>query len=464
MSTSNRKSSSSGSRPSAPRGGRDGRFAASSRPARPTSSRGQAGSFSSRPSASSGRGSSSARPFARRRGAGVPLVSSARGSQAPRSGSFSPRPSATRSATGRPATGRPSATGRAVSGRPALARPAAGRQQASGRAGLGRTPSRRPRTTAGSVLSGVASRVPSGGAPRKVVLGLVAVGVLAVVALVVVAVLSRMPVFVITGIDATASEHVSADTIAKLAAIEDGTTLLSVDTSAVERNVRQNPWVRGVSVRREFPDTLGITVEERKVGALVVLGSGSSVWALGDDGVWIEPVQVDSSGSDDVTASALAKAQELGCILITNVPSSVDPAQGAQATDDTVRAVLAYQDQLPPDISSKAQVYYAASTGSTSVVLSDGLEISLGQPTDINAKAQALTEILKTYAGQLTYVNVRVPSKPSYRKVSGDAVLAGDAASVVEQKAAEAETAATAAATTGPAASATTADASSSSG
>ena len=364
----------------------------------------------------------------------------------------------------RPASSRPSATGRAVSGRPALARPAAGRQQASGRAGLGRTPSRRPRTTAGSVLSGVASRVPSGGAPRKAVLGLVAVGVLAVVALVVVAVLSRMPVFVITGIDATASEHVSVDTIAKLAAIEDGTTLLSVDTSAVERNVRQNPWVKDVSVRRKFPDTLGITVEERKVGALVVLGSGSSVWALGDDGVWIEPVQVDSSGSDDVTASALAKAQELGCILITNVPSSVDPAQGAQATDDTVRAVLAYQDQLPPDISSKAQVYYAASTGSTSVVLSDGLEISLGQPTDINAKAQALTEILNTYAGQLTYVNVRVPSKPSYRKVSGDAVLAGDAASVVEQKAAEAETAATAAATTGPAASATTADASSSSG
>ena len=314
------------------------------------------------------------------------------------------------------------------------------------------------------MLSGVASRVPSGGAPRKAVLGLVAVGVLAVVALVVVAVLSRMPVFVITGIDATASEHVSVDTIAKLAAIEDGTTLLSVDTSAVERSVRQNPWVKDVSVRRKFPDTLGITVEERKVGALVVLGSGSSVWALGDDGVWIEPVQVDSSGSDDVTASALAKAQELGCILITNVPSSVDPAQGAQATDDTVRAVLAYQDQLPPDISSKAQVYYAASTGSTSVVLSDGLEISLGQPTDINAKAQALTEILNTYAGQLTYVNVRVPSKPSYRKVSGDAVLAGDAASVVEQKAAEAETAATAAATTGPAASATTADASSSSG
>lgn len=433
MSTSNRKSSSSGSRPSAPRGGRDGRSAASSRPARPSSSRGQAGSFSSRPSASGGRGSSSARPLARRRVVGVPLVSSARGSQAPRSGSFSPRPSATR-----PATVRPSATGRA--------------------------PSRRSRTTAGSVLSGVASRVPSGGAPRKAVLGLVAAGVLAVAALVVVAVLSRMPVFVITGIDATASEHVSADTIAKLAAIEDGTTLLSVDTSAVERNVQQNPWVRGVSVRRKFPDTLGITVEERKVGALVVLGSGSSVWALGDDGVWIEPVQVDSSGTDDVTAAALAKAQELGCILITNVPSSVDPAQGAQATDDTVRAVLAYQDQLPPDISSKAQVYYAASTGSTSVVLSDGLEISLGQPTDINAKAQALSEILNTYAGQLTYVNVRVPSKPSYRKVSGDAVLAGDAASVVEQKAAEAETAATAAATTGPAASATTADAKSSSG
>ena len=250
---------------------------------------------------------------------------------------------------------------------------------------------------------------------------------------IVVAVLSRMPVFVITGIDAQGSEHVSADTIAKLAGVEEGTTLLNVDTSRVETNVKRNPWVKAVNVSRHFPGTLGISVEERSVFAVVVIGSGSSVWALGNDGVWIEPVQLDTSATSDVTVAALAKAEELGCLLITNVPSSVDPAQGSPSTDDTIQAVLAYQQQLPDTVTSQAQVYYATSAGSTSLVLKSGLEISLGSPTDIAAKAQSLTELMNSYPDQLTYVNVRVPSKPTYRKISGDITLSG-ASGVVADK------------------------------
>lgn len=250
---------------------------------------------------------------------------------------------------------------------------------------------------------------------------------------IVVGALSGLPVFVITGIDARGSEHVSADAIAKLAGVEEGTTLLNVDTSQVETNVKRNPWVKAVNVSRHFPDTLGISVEERSVFAVVVIGSGSSVWALGDDGVWIEPVQLDTSTTSDVTVAALAKAEELGCLLITNVPSSVDPAQGSPSIDDTIQAVLAYQQQLPDTVTSQAQVYYAASAGSTSLVLKSGLEISLGSPTDIAAKAQSLTELMNSYPDQLTYVNVRVPSKPTYRKISGDITLSG-ASGVVADK------------------------------
>ena len=60
------------------------------------------------------------------------------------------------------------------------------------------------------------------------------VAALAAVGLVALLVLSHLPVFVISGIDATASEHVSAETIAKLAAVDEGTTLLSVDVSQIQ--------------------------------------------------------------------------------------------------------------------------------------------------------------------------------------------------------------------------------------
>ena len=85
------------------------------------------------------------------------------------------------------------------------------------------------------------------------------------------------------------------------------------------------------------------------------------------------------------------------------------------------------------------------------MVLQSGLEISLGSATGISAKAQALQTVLDAYGDQLTYVNVRVPSKPSYRKVADGTSLKGAAQVVADNVAAAATTSAatTSAATTG---------------
>ena len=122
----------------------------------------------------------------------------------------------------------------------------------------------------------------------------------------------------------------------------------------------------------------------------------------------------------------------MGCLLIANVPATVNPAQGAPSTDDPILDVLTYQSQLPDSISSEAQVFYAASSGSISVVLKSGLEVSLGAANDVSAKAQALSEIMANYGDQLTYVNVRVPSKPTYRKVADGTTLSGAASTVAQ--------------------------------
>lgn len=249
------------------------------------------------------------------------------------------------------------------------------------------------------------------------------IGAFVLAAVIALLVLSHLPVFVITGIDAQATEHISSDAIAKLAAVDEGTTLLNVDVGRVEQHVKKNPWVNSVTVTREFPDRLSISVEERRVFAIVVIDSGSSVWTLGEDGAWIEPVQLGESS--DYEADARAKAQELGCLLITQVASGVDPAQGSVATDEVIQAVLSYQDGFSPELSSQVQIYHAGSVGSISMVLKSGLEVSLGAPTDIASKQAALEETMATYPGELTYVNVRVPTKPTYRKVTNDVIAGG---------------------------------------
>ena len=351
----------------------------------------------------------------------------------------------------RPAMARPAARGTAVAGRgPAKA---GGRKLATPAASSSRTlavsprrsamPAKRPapgklavserRPLAGTSRgaqarggaargSGASARERSGAGGRgklgvafMATVGVAAVALLAVVALVV---MSHLPVFTITQIDAAASEHVGADTIARLANVAEGTTLLNVDVGKVEGNVQRNPWVKSVHLTREFPDKLGIAVEERQVFAVVLIGAGTSAWALGDDGVWIEPVQLSAPEGGDLTDAALAKAKELGCLLISQTPSTVNPAQGSKATDDVIQAVMTYQEQLSESLVEQAQAYNVASEGSISLVLTSGLEISLGSPTEISAKQAALDEIMATYAGQLTYVNVRVPTKPTYRRVA----------------------------------------------
>ena len=338
-----------------------------------------------------------------------------------------------RGRSGRPASGQPSARPAArVTPRVAPAAPVGSR--AGGRGKLN-TPAPRPKTPSPSSRETMRGR--DGGSTgnayvRRAAVGAGIVAGLALISLVVLFVMAHLPVFVITGINAAASEHVSEAQIAKLASVEEGTTLLNVDTSQITEKVSKNPWVKRVIIKREFPDTLGVSVEERSVAALVVIGGGTSVWALGDDGVWIEPVQLDTSSGGDVVQLALARAQEMGCLLIANVPATVNPAQGAPSTDDSILDVLTYQGQLPDSISTEAQVYYAASSGSISVVLKSGLEVSLGAANDVSAKVQALKEIMANYGDQLTYVNVRVPSKPTYRKVADGTTLSGAADTVAQ--------------------------------
>lgn len=256
----------------------------------------------------------------------------------------------------------------------------------------------------------------------RIVIG---VGVVVVIALLAFFILSNTPAFTISSIEAEASEHVNAETIGKLAKVPEGTTLLNVDTGQIAENVKKNPWVASVNVVREFPDKIKIVVTERKVRAIVLMSSGDIAWYLGEDGCWIEPFKVDVTSGTTAQQVAAAKATELGCLLITDVPSTVSPAAGSVATDESLSAVDQYTQGFSNALSSQIVSYSASSTESVSCTLSTGVVVSLGSPTSIDSKETVITQLLAEYPGQLTYINVRVPTKPTYRKVGTDSVGAG---------------------------------------
>ncbi|WP_165443599.1 cell division protein FtsQ/DivIB [Olsenella sp. Marseille-P4559] len=241
-------------------------------------------------------------------------------------------------------------------------------------------------------------------------------------------VLSNSSAFEIASIDAVASDHVSADDVQKLADIEEGTTLLNVDTNAITQNLMKNPWVESVSVEREFPDRLKISVTERAVEAVVVMSSRSVAWYLGEGEVWLEPVNLDVSEGQSADDVALEKATSVGAILITDVPATVNPVAGSSATDDVIVAVRSYLDGFSSDFASQIVSFTAPSVASISCTLASGVEVSLGSPSSISSKEEVIKSLLSEYPNELTYINVRVLSSPSYRKIDSTNATAGTGA------------------------------------
>ncbi len=260
---------------------------------------------------------------------------------------------------------------------------------------------------------------------RMLIVTLMLIAGLLVLALVGFIILSNTPAFTIASIDAEDTEHLDKESIAKLASVEEGTTLLTIDEAVIEENLKRNPWVGSVQFVREFPDRLKIIVTERRVDCVVKMSTGSVCWCLGDDNIWIEPINLtmaDGQSADDVS---LALAQERGALLITDVPASMSPTAGEAATDEVLKAIASYRDEFSDSFNKQIVRFSAASTESIACTLSNGVEVSLGSPSDVSIKEALVKEILAKYPNQVTYINVRVVSQPSYRKIGSEAVVEG---------------------------------------
>lgn len=272
---------------------------------------------------------------------------------------------------------------------------------------------------------------------RAIIVALVVMACLLVILLVGFIALSSSPMFTIASIDAEDTEHLSAENIGKLANIEEGTTLLTFDSAAITENLKRNPWVGSVSFTREFPDRLKIEVTERRVDCVVKMSTGSVCWCLGEDSVWIEPVNLtvaDGQSADDV---ALALAQKMDALLVTDVPTSLSPTAGETANDEVLKAIAAYREQFSQDFSSQIVCYSASSIESVGCTLKSGIEISLGSPTNIDVKEAVIQQILEKHPNQITYINVRVPSQPTYRRIGTESVSEGTGIQVDDSMAAD---------------------------
>lgn len=240
------------------------------------------------------------------------------------------------------------------------------------------------------------------------------------------------PLFEIKSIMATPTAHVSSETISSLAAVPGGSTLFNVDERGIAERLAANPWIAGVELSRRLPDQLVITVTERTASAIVMLSNGTEAWRMASDGCWLEPLAIQQATSDNGVASptdqARAQAASEGLVYIEDVSALVKPEAGVPCTDDAILGVMTYLDTFTSALRDQITLAKASSRESIAVVLSNGVEVSLGAPVDIPTKERVVLGLLEQYPGQITYINVRVPTSPVWRGL--DAQVTGDPSTV----------------------------------
>ena len=192
-----------------------------------------------------------------------------------------------------------------------------------------------------------------------------------------------------------------------------------------------NPWIASVSLQRVPPHTLAIVVEEREAAGVVMLSNGVEAWIIATDGYWIEQVPLQEATAENGLPSpaeqARGYAEQNGLVYVSGISALIKPQAGVKCDDAGVLGVMVYLDRFTGALRVLIDAAKAPSAESISIVLTNGIEVSLGAPEDIALKESVIMGLLEVYVGQMTYINVRTPVSPVWRGL--DASVAGAAPS-----------------------------------
>ena len=113
--------------------------------------------------------------------------------------------------------------------------------------------------------------------------------------------------------------------------------------------------------------------------------------------------------------AAVALAQQDGAVLFTDVAADIEPSSGAEVTSEVLLAGLEYVNGFSTEFRSQVREMSLGSVEAISAILTSGVEVSLGEPTDISTKERIVTRLLEQEQG-VVYINVSTPDQYTFRQ------------------------------------------------
>lgn len=106
--------------------------------------------------------------------------------------------------------------------------------------------------------------------------------------------------------------------------------------------------------------------------------------------------------------------------IIDVSPSMPAPISGAMCADGGINNALDILNSISDDLRSRIVSISAESSIKTSLNLVDGVTVAFGDSSDIEVKEAVINSLLNEYEGRISYINVRVPTRPTYRMLEGE--------------------------------------------
>lgn len=225
-------------------------------------------------------------------------------------------------------------------------------------------------------------------------------------------------VFTVENVTVKGAEHLTSDELTELASVPQGTTLLRLDADSIKARLMKNPWIKDVNVNRAFPNTVELAITEKTIVAIVDVPSNNAQtterWAIASDGMWLMSIP-DQNSEEGRAISSQVYEDAQNVLHITAVPYGISPKAGTYNTDNNVRNALAIVDGFSTSLADQVKTVSATGTDTTTLILKNGIEISFGSAENIREKERVSLQLMEQYAGKITFINVRVVDKPTWR-------------------------------------------------
>jgi cell division protein FtsQ len=159
--------------------------------------------------------------------------------------------------------------------------------------------------------------------------------------------------------------------------VEKGLNLWQLDTIAIQKRLATQPLVATARVKRQWPRTLVIDIEERVPAALMVQDGGFFL--------------LDASG---VIMEKMARIGHLNLPLISGLATQADLAPGQKIDAAGLKAALEVVQQIPASDLQRLQEINAGSPAGLELIWEGNILIKFGDHQNVSAKLARLRDTI----------------------------------------------------------------------